>query len=461
MKYINKIIMLLVACLICIAGKAQTESTHWTCETHAFEYEMGVYFDLQKAGTSITGVNYEVAAFSGEECRGLSQILTHGDTSIGYLRIRSNIAKGDSIFFLVYDKTANEECEIFETISFKSDSLVGMPSSPLMLRIRERAVVKSEDKNPSEINAFVIDDSEKEVMIDNITSNPNTNSITIPANIGDYTVTNIASNTFAGMTNVTDIYLPETEEPIKLDKDALKIDDEHIAYIHVPLALLDDYALMPELKQNYEAYKIIATVTPINKYWTLSCGVGLIVPETVSIHTCEVKNGVEAQITEIKDDRLLVDGRRVLKANNGVLVFCKNERGGDNYDLIANPGRQESGMSPNTYDAKDYGSNNQLEPVIESKNYDPDGYYVLKNNEFYPIAADETKVPACKAILKVPSNVSASRLRITCDGGTTAISNTYQKESAEDIWYNLHGQRIENPVKTGFLIKGGKKVIIK
>ena len=697
MKYFNRIQLLLAACLICMAGKAQNESAHWTCNTHAFEYEMGVYFDLQKAGKTITGANYEVAAFCGKECRGLAQVLMRGEVAIGYLRIRSNVAKGDSIFFKVYDKTAKEESNIFETIVFKSDSLVGMPSSPQVLRIREKAalkitikdtskiygdqnpkfefttegtalegelglicladslspigtysisadltnvvnenvtvtngnltvsqrvatfewndtiltyngkaqkpvavvnnlvgtdkcdvtvtgeqtnvgkytatatalsnnnykmpanvtqafeIVKAEaqiekaptaktgliynreaqelveagaaeggemqysldnktysisiptaiiantyevfymvigdenhnnstpqslfvtidgpkavfektnDNTPSEIRAVVTDEDKKEVQIDGITASPNAGSVIIPSNIEGYTVTSIASNTFADKTFVTDIYMPDTEKPIKIDKDALKIDDEHIAWIHTPLALLDDYALMLELKQNFEALKVVATVTPVNKYWTLSCGVDLIMPDGLSIYICELKNGVEVQITEIKEDQFVIDGKHILKANNGVLVFCKNERGGDQYDLIANPGRQVSGMTPAIYDAKSYGSNNQLEPVIESKNYSPEGYYVLKNNEFYAIADDDSKVPACKAVLRVPSNVSAARLLTICvgNGDTTGLDYLIQKDSVNDKWYNLNGQRIESPVESGLYIKNGKKVIIK
>lgn len=697
MKYIDKILLLFALWFFPFATMAQTTTPHWSCNTRTFEYGMGVYFNLQKAGTSITSSDYEVAAFCGEECRGISDVLNLGDATIGYIRVRSNVAKGDSIFFKVYDKTSKEESNIFETIVFKSDSLVGMPSSSQVLRIREKSVLKitirdaskiygdqnpkfefttegaalegelgficfadslspigtysisadltnvvnenvtvtngnltvsqrvatfewndtiltyngkaqkpvavvdnlvgtdkcdvtvtgeqtnvgkytatatalsntnyklpmnvsqafeivkadaqiekaptaktglvynreaqelveaglavggemqysldnisfsatiptaivantykvffmvvgdsnhnnidpqsllvaidgpktvfakSEDKVPLEIRAVVIDEDKKEVQIDGISSNQNGGSVTLPATIEGYTVTSIASNTFADKTFVTDIYMPDTEKPIKIDKDALKIDDEHIAWIHTPLALLDDYALMLELKQNFEALKVVATVTPVNKYWTLSCGVDLIMPDGLSIYICELKNGVEVQITEIKEDQFVIDGKHILKANNGVLVFCKNERGGDQYDLIANPGRQVSGMTPAIYDAKSYGSNNQLEPVIESKNYSPEGYYVLKNNEFYAIADDDSKVPACKAVLRVPSNVSAARLLTICvgDGDTTGLDYLIQKDSVNDKWYNLNGQRIESPVESGLYIKNGKKVIIK
>jgi hypothetical protein len=58
-----------------------------------------------------------------------------------------------------------------------------------------------------------------------------------------YKVTIIADNLLKDQTDVTDIHLPDTEEPLKIGKDALKIDDETVATIHSPLALLDDYAI--------------------------------------------------------------------------------------------------------------------------------------------------------------------------------------------------------------------------
>lgn len=52
-------------------------------------------------------------------------------------------------------------------------------------------------------------------------------------------------------TNVTDIYLPDTEQPLTIGTGALP----GTATIHTTLALLDDYALMTTLQQNYEAAK--------------------------------------------------------------------------------------------------------------------------------------------------------------------------------------------------------------
>ena len=61
------------------------------------------------------------------------------------------------------------------------------------------------------------------------------------------------------------------------------------------------------------------------------------------------------------------------------------------------PGGQESGTKPATTDAKSYESN-CLVPTIEATNYEAGQYLILKNNEFHSIAANASKVKACKAV---------------------------------------------------------------
>lgn len=92
-----------------------------------------------------------------------------------------------------------------------------------------------------------------------------------------------------------------------------------------------------------------------------------------------------------------------------------------------------------------------------------DGYtnYVLKDGVFRP--SDGTaSVGANKAYLRVPTDwttVSAPELRIEVADETTGIVNIKNNRQVIDRYYNLNGQRIENP-KKGIYIKGGKKIFI-
>ena len=288
-------------------------------------------------------------------------------------------------------------------------------------------------------------------------------TLAIPSEVdvyGDtYKVTTIAENLLKGQTDVTDVHLPDTEEPLNLGKDALKIDDENVATIHTPLAHLDDYAIDDQLKQNVDAGKLTATVKAPNHYWTFSCGIDVVIPDNIMVYKCVIADD-KVKITIIEDKDLQVDGKRIIKANNGVLVACPDDDTVNAYEIVAHPGGK-SAIDADS-DAKSYGEN-WLEPVIKSKSYPADEYYVLKDNEFHAIDAGiNSAVPACKAVLKKPHNVFASRTLGFLGDGTTAISSALSPSAQEnDYWYNLNGQPIEKPSAKGVYINNGKKVIIK
>lgn len=222
--------------------------------------------------------------------------------------------------------------------------------------------------------------------------------VEIPEQVGGKDVTAIGDNAFAGKTNVIDIYLPETDQALTLGSNALKIDDDHVATVHVPLSLLVDYALNGELKQNFEAGKVVATITAPNQYWTFSSGVDVLVPDGVKVYICKAINGSDIQIVELTDAELTVDGKKVIKANNGVLISSTS---GNAYDLVAKSGAQASGTIPAAFENANSYEGNKLVPVVRSQNYDPDQYYMLYNGGFIKIAdGDASKTPACRALLK-------------------------------------------------------------
>lgn len=275
-----------------------------------------------------------------------------------------------------------------------------------------------------------------------------------------YKVTEIADNTFAGKTDVSDIYLPTTDKPLTLGKDALKINDNQVATVHSPMPLLAEYALNDQLQQQVSVGKLKATVKAPNKYWTFSCGIDVIVPDKIKVYKCVVKDD-KVIITMIDEDDLLIDNKRIILANNGVLVACPDDDTVNAYDIIANP-KDGDIIDPNK-NAKSYGEN-LLEPVIERTSYKSDEkftYYVLKDNEFHPILNNGTETNVGKAILKVPTGITASRsLTIEEDDGTTFISSIPASQEA-GVWYNLQGQRISKPSAKGVYIKDGNIIIVK
>ena len=308
----------------------------------------------------------------------------------------------------------------------------------------------------------VVDRTEQTLQIDLFTEGTATAgediTVEIPAQINGWSVVSISANAMAGLNNVTDINMPDTDEPINVEAGAFPA----AATIHTTLALLDDYALMASLQQNYEAAKVVCTVTPANKYWTLGTGCDVIIPEGVDVYTVQVKNTAEVATEIIPEDMLTYSGERIIKANNGVLLLGE---AGQSYDLVAYSGRIASGMPVATSDNKDYGQKNVLEPVIEKKHYESGHYFVLQNNEFHAILAegDEVKVPAGKAVLHLGNEQAGARaavLKIAED--VTGVSSLTPDPSpkGEGSVYTLDGRKVVNPVK-GIYIQNGKKVIIK
>ena len=197
---------------------------------------------------------------------------------------------------------------------------------------------------------------------------------------------------------VTKVVLPDTEEPLVIEEDALK-PDGNLLDVVTPLQLLDDYSLDNNLKDNFEANKISAYVTPVNKYWSFSSGVDCVLPAGVTAYIATWDAEFKTpRIVPLEEEQLkLKDGRRGIKANNGVLIAGEKD---NTYEIVASPGNQESGTKPATEDADSY-EGNCLVPTIEAKNYEAGKYLILKNNMFHTIKSNASKVKACKAVFSL------------------------------------------------------------
>jgi len=139
MKTINKMIMMFVYLLLPIGAGAQ--DTHWTVDPYAFQYDMTAYVALSINDEPFDDLRgCEIAAFCGDECRGVSQIQSvekDGKTiQYAYLRIRSNSSEGEDIKFKVYMASMSQEFEVEDVnVTFQSQQAVGLPSSPMMLNL--------------------------------------------------------------------------------------------------------------------------------------------------------------------------------------------------------------------------------------------------------------------------------------------------------------------------------------
>ena len=122
--------------LMCLLlSAAGTLAAHLTVNPHAFRYDMTVYALLQMNGTVLTDYSgYEIAAFCGDECRGVAKVqVTTDGTPYLYIRIYSNETQGETISFRAYRQSEVTEQNLPETCIFESGSLVGTPGEPLVL----------------------------------------------------------------------------------------------------------------------------------------------------------------------------------------------------------------------------------------------------------------------------------------------------------------------------------------
>ena len=114
------------------------QDTHWTYDANAFEYDMTAYLTIEYDGNQVSDLSdYEVAAFVGNDCRGISRMIkAENESSYLYMRIRSNQEQGESIKFKVYQKSKDKEIECDETIAFENRSVIGLPSSPQSVKLK-------------------------------------------------------------------------------------------------------------------------------------------------------------------------------------------------------------------------------------------------------------------------------------------------------------------------------------
>lgn len=210
-----------------------------------------------------------------------------------------------------------------------------------------------------------------------------------------------------------------------------------------------------ENMQSYvESGALKLSVTPKNKFWTLACGVDLLLPEGVVVYKARMNSaGTKVDLAEISDSEL----NGVLKANNGVLIASTP---GESYEFKVSPENSVTTLS--TADAKSYGNDNQLVPVLEETHFDSENYFILTDNQFVMVdVSKDTKVPVGKAVLKVPAGTAQARAfgidGYDTTGDTTGI-NAALENAGEEVWYNLQGQRISKPTRKGIYILNGKKV---
>ena len=133
-KFRHSVIALL---MIILNGVGASASTPWTVNPSDYRYDMSLYLDVSFAAVKMDYSQYDVAVFSGDECRGIAEVLPLGDgKECLYLRTRSNQESGETLTFKYYNKETEEILPI-EGVSFpfESNARLGYPSDPYLVKI--------------------------------------------------------------------------------------------------------------------------------------------------------------------------------------------------------------------------------------------------------------------------------------------------------------------------------------
>jgi len=140
----TKRIKYLLTFVLTLWASALSAQSHWAFDYNQYQYQMTVWFVLQNDEVTLPVTdfnNYEVAAFVGDECRGVGTVVTGGGNTVCQIIVRSNVTTGEKITFKCYDKTAMEEKDLYgNAVQFTSDGIVGMPSSPYVLDLVQKYI---------------------------------------------------------------------------------------------------------------------------------------------------------------------------------------------------------------------------------------------------------------------------------------------------------------------------------
>ena len=134
-RHTTAIVALIIALFHSVTASA---ADTWSVNPSDYRYDMSLYLNVTfAAGEGLDYTQYDVAAFVGNECRGVAEVLpiTGGNDCL-YLRARSNRESGETMTFRYRNKTTGEVKDIENVnFTFASNARLGYPSSPYEVKI--------------------------------------------------------------------------------------------------------------------------------------------------------------------------------------------------------------------------------------------------------------------------------------------------------------------------------------
>jgi gliding motility-associated-like protein len=122
--------------LLLLGGSAFSAVPNWSVNSGSYQYSMTFIAALNIQGTESVNASDMVGAFVKGQCRGVAKpsvVQAGTGRHLAYLLVYSNVTKGDTIVFKVYDSTRDSVFTVPNKIAFQSDVSKGVSSDPYVI----------------------------------------------------------------------------------------------------------------------------------------------------------------------------------------------------------------------------------------------------------------------------------------------------------------------------------------
>jgi hypothetical protein len=113
--------------------KVYQQPPNWTVDVDNYQYSMGVVGQISIDGKFSTNPDDKIAAFVGEECRGVAnlQYVRNYDKFEAFLNIYSNVETGENITFKIWNASLGRiHDDVTPNLVFENNSIIGNPANP-------------------------------------------------------------------------------------------------------------------------------------------------------------------------------------------------------------------------------------------------------------------------------------------------------------------------------------------
>ena len=151
-KFRNFLGLIILVCGV-LGGVAEANAatpSGWTVNPHDFRYDMSIWMDCKLDGSSLDYSRFVVAAFIGNECRGVGEVINLNDESKILMRVYNDKPSGE-ITFKAYSESTGI-VNSFQSLDFVSDGTQGMPSKPYIVNFTEQDFLMGDVNNDKTVN---------------------------------------------------------------------------------------------------------------------------------------------------------------------------------------------------------------------------------------------------------------------------------------------------------------------